>query len=265
MRIRVVMVFVAVVMLTGGADPAGARGDDAVYGFMIFGNGEVGGRVVGVDGAPLANLDVHILSGAAAERIVKTGKDGTFKAAVTGNATSWIFVRGARITVPTLVSEGDGGIVEIREAIPPAVMPRSLAKHQVIPEYSDEAIDRNRWTRAWLLLDIDPTGSVQRLKLLVNPGLELDGIAIREGFKLRFEPARDRAGQPVSALGVWTFEWPAYYWLQEHQDGTLTRMPRDIRHVPCRGAGPTNSTYRDCSRPEMDTATSQPWVERPRK
>lgn len=264
MRIRLkVLVPVLVGVVLAGPVPAAGDRDDDVHGFMTYGRGDASGRVVDAQGAPLANVDVHVVSGTANERVVKTGKDGGFKVAVTGDSTSWIYVRGTgQIKVPTLVAEGDGGIVEIRETIPPAVMPKPLSRPGMIPEYSEEAIDRNRWTRAWLLLDIDNTGSVQRIKLLVKPGLGLDPIAIREGFKLRFTPARDRRGQPVSALGVWTIEWPAYYWLLEHQDGTMTRMPRDVRLVPCPGTGPTTSTYRDCSRPEMNTTITQAWIER---
>lgn len=267
LALMLVLGSVAVVASVGG--PVFAEGDDKVRGFVTYGTGEVSGRVTDESGTPMANAEVHIVSGAAVEQIVKSGADGKFKITVGGGGTSWVFVLGrTKITGQTILSpEGDSGIVEILEAIPPAVMPRPLSNPLAILGYSDEAIEHNTWTRAWLMLDVDATGSVQQLKLLASPGFGLDPIAIREGFKLRFKPALDRVQKPTSALVVWVFEWPAYYWLLEQasrQDNTMSRMPKEARGVPCRGSGPTHSTYRECSRPALSKAMSQPWIERPK-
>jgi len=261
---------VGVAVLAGLVVPAIADGEDRVGGFVTYGAGEVSGRITDEDGAPIANAEVHVVSGAAGEQVVKADRAGKFKVTVSGGGTSWVFVRGhAKIIGPSiLASEGDGEIIEIHEVIPPVVMPRPLSSPRAIPGYSDEAIDHNTWTRAWLMLDVDETGSVRQLKLLQRPDFGLDANAIRKGFELRFEPALDRAKQPTSAMVVWVFEWPAYYWLLEklgHGDNAMSRMPLDARAVPCRGTGPTHSTYRDCSRPELGKAMSQPWVERPKQ
>lgn len=265
------LVIMGVVVMAGWRVPALAEPEtkdkDKVHGFVTYGTGEVSGRVTDEDGQPIANAEVHVVAGAAVERIVKTDKAGKFKVTVGGGVSSWVFVHGkARITGHALVpSEGDGEIVEIHEAIPPAVMPKPLSDPLAIPKYSDEAIKRNTWTRAWLILDVDQAGNVRRLKLLKSPGLRLDPIAIRSGFALRFEPALDRARRPTSALVVWIFEWPAYDWLLEQKDKTISRMPESASTVPCLGTGTARPTYRDCSRPDLSKAMSQPWVDRPKQ
>jgi hypothetical protein len=264
------LMMVMAAVLAGRVVPALAEGDDKVHGFVTYGVGEVSGRVVDDDGKPIANAEVHVVAGAAVERIMKTDGAGKFKASVSAGGTSWFFVRGrARISGPSILSsEGDGELIEIHEVIPPAVMPRPLSSPRAIPDYTDEAIEHNTWTRAWLMVDVDETGSVRQLKLLQRPGFGLDAIAIRKGFELRFEPALDRAKKPTSALAIWIFEWPPYYWLLEKSgqgDNAMTRMPLDARGIPCRGSGPTHSIYRDCSRPELSKAMTQPWVERPNK
>lgn len=277
-RVRAFLI-VGIAVMAGLRVPALAQGEDEdkdkdrgkdkdkVHGFVTYGIGEVSGRVTDEDGQPMPAADVHIVAGSAVERVVKTDKDGKFKATVGGGGSSWVFVHGkARITGQALVpSEGDGEIVEIHEVIPPSVMPKPLSDQLAIPKYSDEAIKRNTWTRAWLMLDVDDTGTVRRLKVLKSPGFDLDAIAIRTAFALRFEPALDRARRKTSALVVWKIEWPAYYWLLEQKDKTISRMPVEASTVPCRGTGPTRSVYRDCSRADMSNAMSQPWVDRPSK
>jgi hypothetical protein len=209
---------------------------------------------------------VHIVSEGVAERLVQADNQGRFKTTVAA-ATAWVFVAGAiKVADPALVStEGAGDIVEIHEAIPPAVLPRPHRDRRAIAPYSDRAIEHNAWLRAWLMFDVDDKGVVQRLKVLVSPGYDLDAIAIRESFALRFDPARDRSNQPIGALVVWSFDWPPYYWLLEHRDASVTRMPPDLRLVPCQGTGPTRTIYRDCARPVMSKAMEQPWIERPRR
>jgi hypothetical protein len=168
---------------------------------------------------------------------------------------------------------------------------------QKTPPYSDEAVERDAWARAWLLLDVDETGKVTRLKLLKKPGFDLDAIAIRAGFELRFEPARDAHGKPMKTYIVWSMEWPSYGWLVQ-RNGSALRMPRNIHvraasdaepergiavpwrplasgipieqpfaAVPCAGTGPLNldlwnPAYRDCSRPDMHAADALPWITR---
>jgi len=257
------LISVMVVVVAGSV----ARADDGFgfFGFMTYGAGELSGSVVDENGTPQPGADVHLVLGAAPERIVKAGADGKFKVAVTENGTSWIYVRFAKIRTPTLVaSDGTESIVEIHEAIPPAVQAQSLARPFTIPPYSDEAMDRNYWTRAWLVLDIDKSGTVQRLKVLNRPGMGLEPIAIREAFAMRFQPARDRSGQPMGTLVIWVFEWPAYLWLTEH--GSPRTIPaRAVGAVPCRLDGTTRTTYRDCTSPALGSMNAEPWIDRPKK
>jgi hypothetical protein len=142
------------------------------------------------------------------------------------------------------------------------------------PPYSDEAIESDAWTRAWLLLDIDARGTVTRIKYLKRPGYQLDDIAAREVFRLRFEPARDRRGKPQRTWIVWGIEWPSYFWLIDRL-GIASGMPpivgfppeRMDAHVPCKGSGPMNlgsihPAYRDCSMPDLSGRyfASLPWL-----
>src|SRR5262245_53021607 len=94
----------------------------------------------------------------------------------------------------------------------PVVAPKMVkdARRKIAPEYSDAAIQRDVWTRAWLLLDIDARGTVTRVKLLNASGYDLEPIAIKQAFKTQFEPARDANGDAVRSVLVWTIEWPSY-------------------------------------------------------
>jgi hypothetical protein len=154
---------------------------------------------------------------------------------------------------------------------PPAVKPRP--RHYFpkrVPPYSDRAIQSDAWTRAWLVLDIDATGTVTRFKFIKRPGYDLEDIAAREAFGLEFEPARDGAGRPISTLIVWGMEWPSYGWLVA-LSGVATRLPESgTRPVPCRGSGPLwldsiYPVYRDCSPPDLSAPFDrEPWIRRPR-
>ncbi len=149
--------------------------------------------------------------------------------------------------------------------------PRLGARALATPPYSDRAILSDAWTRAWLLLDVDATGRVERLKIMNAPGFDLEPIAIAEGFRVRFDPARDGDGRPTRTYVIWPIEWPAQSWLRTHL-GITTRMPStdpasrtSAARVPCRGRGPWNlgatyHGYRDCSRPNFDAAVTAPWI-----
>ena len=179
-----------------------------------------------------------------------------------------VFVQGdLRIGGTTIISHGkeQNLAVEMHETIPPAVTPVPMISPLAIPEYSEAAIAGDRWAKAWLLLDVDEKGNVVRLKLLDRPGMDLDQIAVRYGFKLRFKPARDLSDRPVGAQVLWAFEWPAYWWLHEETDN-LELLPRAVFKMPCRGTGPArNGTYRDCSQATLANAITEPWFDRPKK
>jgi hypothetical protein len=140
---------------------------------------------------------------------------------------------------------------------------------RIAPQYSDAAIEHDAWTRAWMILEIDEHGVVQRLKFLKHPGYDLESIAIERAFSTRFEPAHTGTGRAVSSSLVFPMEWPSYWWIVAHE-GLVTRIPSWAGSVPCAGSGePLNldrkhPVYRDCSLPDLSRATQEPWITRPR-
>ncbi|HEU0032472.1 MAG TPA: carboxypeptidase-like regulatory domain-containing protein [Kofleriaceae bacterium] len=257
------LVLASLLVLAGTA----AADDAQVTGFVTNGTGELGGTVTTRSGAPLANVQVHIVSHAGDEQVVTTDKQGRYQAKLAGGEYSLVFVHGdVRIAGHALVpaTGADSEVVEIHEALPPAVLPKPKSNPATIPEYSDAAIDRDAWTRAWLMLDISETGKVTRVKLVRQPGYELDAIAVREAFKLEFEPARDRANRPTRALMLWTFEWPSYWWLMRQHAG-MKRLPAAVAGVDCRESETkrAHDVRRDCSHPDMTKVISRPWLRRP--
>ena len=140
---------------------------------------------------------------------------------------------------------------------------------RIAPKYSDAAIEKDAWTRAWLFLDIDDRGVVKRVKFIKRPGYDLEKIALERVFKTRFEPARDGLGRAEASTLVFPIEWPSYWWIVKHE-GLVTRIPANVGGVPCRDSGnPLNldrahPMYRDCSMPDLSRISVEPWIERPR-
>lgn len=167
-------------------------------------------------------------------------------------------------------------VIDLEEPAPPVVPPKPRRFARKLPPYSDRAILTDAWTRAWLLLEVDEAGRVTRLKVLKAPGHDLDAIAVREAFDLRFAPARDALGQPMRVWIVWGFEWPAQSWVVA-LTGLATAMPPDVgfpprpayEFIPCAGSGPMRlgsilyKGYRDCSRPDTSRHAELPWLVRP--
>ena len=241
-----------------------ANADTEVTGFVATGSGELTGVVTDGDNKPLRNIKVHIAPKGAPEQVVTTDEHGRYRATLPKAETTYVFVEkhvklGGQVA--TNVVEGDAEAIAIHEALPPAVLPKPKTAIDYVPDYSDTAEDKNTWTRAWLLLYVDDTGKVAHLKLLDKPGLDLDKIAIREGFDVRFEPARDRAGNKIAAMVLWTFEWPAFYWMIDHKR-SIHRLPPEVGGVQCRNTAPAKA-LRDCSKPSIANAVSQPWIDRP--
>ncbi|HEY5935008.1 MAG TPA: carboxypeptidase-like regulatory domain-containing protein [Kofleriaceae bacterium] len=245
------------------ATPAVA--DDEISGFQTYATGEVTGRVTDAIGKPLGAVKVHAVS-KHGEQIVTTDKAGRYRVVLRGGTTT-IFVRGVvKITGQTAVSSDavpGEELVEIRELVPPAVMPKALTDRAKIPEYSKAARDRNAWTKAWLMLEVGTTGAVKRVKLLRAPGFDLDKIAVREAFDLRFEPARDNSKKPVPAMMLWSFEWPSYFWMLDHKL-PFNRLPREVGSVPCRGSGPAR-VHRDCTPSDISKEQALPWIDPPKR
>jgi hypothetical protein len=169
-----------------------------------------------------------------------------------------------------------GEVIIIEGHAPPDTPPRPTNYvKQKAPPYSDRAILSDAWTKAWLLLELDETGTVTRIKFLRRPGYDLEKIAISEAFNLTFAPARDAANRPMRSNLVWEIEWPSSQWLSMFV-GTRTTMPKTVGfpphrqddYVPCRGSGPwamgsLYPTYKDCSTPDLSKIATEPWIPRP--
>ncbi len=266
------------------------------------------GKVTDLLGTPVPNVRVHVVS-KDDHQIVTTDKNGDYKVIVDGNRTLSVVVgagefhtfrRGSIKDGTTLrldfeLEVSDGEIIRIVDS-KPATVPPKLPKDapRVTPPYSTEAMERSAWAKAWLLLDVDETGRVRRVKLVKRPGFGLDDIAVKEAMKLRFEPALDENNKPMRTTMYWAMEWPSYEWLMVHQ-GVTKRMPVEsyaidpfrgnfgvggdnsallgqamteptLENVPCLGSGPLNldraaPTYRDCSQPNVTKVPHLPWLD----
>ncbi len=255
----IALAFVVATMTPARAEPE----DQHITGFITVAHGDLSGQVTDEDGKPVAGAKVHLATPSGSDKVVVADRQGRFKTALPGDdGHTLVYVTGAaRLTGQAAVPTPDGNgseVVEIHEVIRPAVIAKPLADPLRILEYSELAKDKDVWTRAWLLLDVDTKGNVKQLKLLNKPGYDLDPIAIREGLKLKFEPARDRVGRPTEALLLWSFEWPSW-WLLIKYHQQPTRMP-DVSWVSCRGSAPMKQEYRDCTPPNMAGAMGLPWI-----
>lgn len=249
------------------ATPAAA--DDNVHGFVAPTRGELAGRVTDARGNPLANATVHVVT-KHGEQVITTDAQGRYRANI-GERATLVFVHGdAQITGTAVTSEVvdvDGQKAEairLQDVLPPAKLAKPVSDPTIIPEYTDKMMDTDAWTRAWLLLDVTSTGAVARVKLLDVPGNDLEPIAIRDAFKLSFEPARDRADKPIRTQVLWLYEWPSFWWMQNNHY-PRRRMPAEAYKVPCRGSGPTHAVYRDCRPANVGAAITAPWIDRPAK
>lgn len=243
---------------------ATASAETAVTGFVAVGKGELTGVVTDADGKPLKNVKVHVAPKGAPEQVVTTDDKGRYRATVPESEATYVFVE-AKVKIggqmSSAVMEGDMEAIAIREALPPAVQPKPKKALDYVPEYSETAEDKNTWTRAWLLLDVTDAGKVARVKLLDAPGLDLDKIAVQEAFDVTFEPARDRSGKSIPAMVLWTWEWPAYFWMLDHKR-SMHRLPPEVASVRCKNDRPSRS-LRDCSKPSVANAMTKPWIDRP--
>ncbi len=297
MRVALVLVLVSLLGVLEGSASA-----DAV----------LVGKVTDLLGTPVPNVRVHVVSDND-HQIVTTDKNGDYKVVVDGNRTLSVVVgagefhtfRRGTIKDGTLLrldfelEVSDGEIIRIVDSKPATVPPKLPAgAPHVTPPYTTEAMERDAWAKAWLLLDVDETGRVRRVKLVKRPGFGLDDIAVKEAMKLRFEPALDENNKPMRTTMYWAMEWPSYAWMMVHQ-GSTKRMPTEshaidpfsgnfgvsneitsdergiinqvqgdhsLDHVPCAGSGPLNldsryTTYRDCSQPNVTKVPHLPWLD----
>jgi TonB-like protein len=274
------------------------------------------GHVTDLVGKPVPDVRVHVLAGGSEEQIVKTDANGDYQVQVDGNKPLSVVVGagdrftfrrgqlkdGVRQRLDFELELADGEIIRIMDDKPPTVSPK-LSKDipRVTPPYSEEAVERDAWAKAWLLLDIDESGKVLRVKLVKRPGFDLDEIAVKEAMKLHFDPALDEHGKPMRTKIYWAMEWPSHGWLVEH-NGTATKLPyesyevdpfsanfgnapsssvvgstgigvapvtlsnKTLGGVRCAGTGPLNlderyPVYRDCSKPNFKKAPFLPWLD----
>jgi len=244
------------------------------------------GHVTDPHGGPVDEATVYITGDAGLETVVKTDKQGGYRATVhRAGAYSVMFAFGSSRS-STKITVGDGGtasvdgmlgaggeVIEVHDPLKPPVNPKPITDPLVIPKYSDEAVLTDKWTKAWLLLDVSERGEVTRVKFLKRPGLDLDETALKHAFEQKFEPARDEHGRPARSYVVWPVEWPSYWWLQK-RFGVMNRLPRwngmvPLTHLPpCAGSGPLaldsiDPVYRDCSVPDLSKAdASERWLTR---
>lgn len=234
-----------------------------VSGFTTNATGELKGEVKSPSGSPMAGVEVHITS-ASGEKVVKTDDKGRYKVDLgSEQGQKFVFVREiARINgqaLETSTLETGEEVFEIKESEKPKTMPKPTTGTNLIPGYSDEARRSDVWARAWLLLEVDDKGNVVRMKMLHAPGYGLDEIAIRAAGDLSFEPARAASGKAVPALVLWTYEWPAYYWLIERKlspEG-LTDV---VETVPCADHPSNRARLRDCTKADLTKAGDLPWI-----
>jgi hypothetical protein len=179
-------------------------------------------------------------------------------------------------TLDGRVDRTGGEVIVIQDQKPPRVPARpSNYSPRKAPPYSDEALDKDAWTRAWVLLDVGPDGQVTQFKFLKRPGYDLENIAASELFKLTFDPARDDRDQPTRTFLIWGIEWTSNSWLMAmNLPRTMTPPivgfpPRATSEtVPCKGSGPmhlgsVHPGYRDCSEPDLTQVAREPWIVRP--
>lgn len=259
---RAIAPFVLMMGILGASE---VRAEDPVSGFSTEGTGILAGEVTSEAGEPLSGVTV-VATTPDGEVTTVTDAKGNYRMDL-GPAlgAKFVFVRRrARInghTTRTATEDGEE-FFDILEADKPKVMPRPQTGTNVVPEYSQAARDADVWARAWLILDVDDSGRVGKLKLVNRPGYGLDEIAVREAFKLRFAPAQNRAGKPMRALVLWTYEWPSYWWMIDNKfvPGFL---PDKIADVPCKGTLSSQRRLRDCSQADVAKAHEVEWINAP--
>ncbi len=239
---------------------------------------QIVGRVVDIKHRPIESVTVtaggattHTSASGIYRLVVPT--PGTYELEIAyadAHVTRTVDVTSAIATADAVLDVDADSVIVIHDPRPMVTRPRLADPHRArrAPPYSTAAIEHDAWARAWLLLDVDADGHVARVKLIGQPGHDLDAIAIREAFDLVFDPARDAEQRPMPSLVMWTFEWPAYWWLVQ-TEGVTTAISPLVGTVPCRGSGPLqlssmHAVYRDCTGPDLALAARAPWIARPR-
>ena len=157
---------------------------------------------------------------------------------------------GKSTTVDSTVDIDLGEIIDVDNKVITPVVAKQIGDPDILPRYSDDAFFTDAWTRAWLLLDIDATGKVTRLKWLKHPGHDLDQIALERAFATRFTPARDTHDVPTRSLRVHLVEWPSFDWVWDRRRSSpVSRRARPGRRTTPASNGST------CNRSEYPSTT----------
>jgi TonB family protein len=234
---RAALLAIAVIIVAAAAGTAAARG--------------VSGTVVVDDDVPLPGATVLLLLPDGTQRQAASDEAGRFHfddvppgpvavLAIFGGARS-------RVTVdddaPVRLRLDLGAeVIGIREQAPPAEPPRIVDGS--VPRrwpYSDELTLRNGWAVVWLRVTVDERGAVSDATVLKSPPeMKLDDIAVASAKRIRYTPARDKAGRPMATSTIVVLQWPPYW--------------GGGKAPPCRGSGPLNldrenAQYRDCEPP----------------
>jgi hypothetical protein len=260
----------------------------------VLADGKLSGRVTDLDDMPVK--DAHVVLTGPTGVVTQATTDATGSYAVTVDAAgAYALVidaggaqRHLKIDIPADVEatldsklEIGGEVIEVQGNREPLRYARVVSDPLAIPPYSDAAVLGDVWVRAWLMLDVDEHGVVNRARFLKRPGHDLDDIAVKHVFGVRFDPARDPEGRPARSYVVVPLEWPAKSWLQMHSAGSRRRdslpaaIQRDSRgmvfdiYPPCAGTrssirGESSMTVmRDCSTPNLAKIdASEPWYAR---
>lgn len=276
-RVAATSLVLASILASG---PAAADGDAEC---------RLNGRVVDVNrGGAIAGAHVQITDRTGVRGTATSDRNGGYSVELPPGEYDVMFAYGAervtrhvfvtRACTTALDAQGDftGEIIVVQDQKPPAVPAQPIGvSPRRAPPYSDEALDKDAWTRAWLLLDVSSDGEVRQFKFLKRPGYDLERIAASEAFRLKFTPARDEHGDPIRVWIVWGIEWPANGWLIAH-NLPRTTLPASVGFpphaatlgVPCKGSGPFDQGalhpgYRDCSEPDLSVAGKETWILRP--
>jgi len=260
---------------------------------LALADGTLTGRVTDLNEQPVGDAVVIITGADGIQTRTMTDPTGHYAATVPGGGSyAVVFAFGkarvqARLEIPadgalTLNTrlEVGGEVIEITGQHQPVTYARPKSDPLAIPPYSDQAALGDHWAKAWLLLDVDDRGVVTRAKFLKRPGFDLDEIAVKHVFGMRFDPARDHNGVPTPSFIVWPLEWPSLNWLQS-RGALANRLPTflDLVHAvpggfavdsypPCLDDGPLrlsdiHPVARDCAIPDLSRGdASELWYVR---
>ncbi|MBX3155414.1 MAG: carboxypeptidase regulatory-like domain-containing protein [Deltaproteobacteria bacterium] len=200
------------------------------------------GRITDLTNRPVANARIYVVHDGARLQ-ARTDKDGRYTVPVATPGAYSVVVAvdqvhtqrmvqvepNARTTLDVQVETVPGSevIKIVDQPIKPTVMPvpKDTRFTKSLP-YSTQAVLRDAWALAYVLLDVNEQGVVTRLKLLKRPGFDLDEIAIDAGFKLTFDPALDKDHKPMRTHILWKMEWPSWGWLVQ-TTGVASGRPPD--------------------------------------